>query len=82
VLEIDLVGVAPAARRVHLAARMLSSLIETERAAGASLVQLELSAANRAAAALYAGLDFVVVGRRPRYYPGGHDALLLSRTLE
>lgn len=81
VVEIDLVGVAPPARRQGLAARLLAALLEAERASGAALAQLELSSANAAAAALYARLGFVVVGRRPRYYPDGHDALLLSRAL-
>lgn len=81
VVEIDLVGVAPQARRHGLAARLLAALLDAERASGAALAQLELSSANRAAAGLYAGLGFVVVGRRPRYYPDGHDALLLSLAL-
>lgn len=80
-VEIDLVGVAPEARRQGLAARLLVSLLEAERTCGAALAQLELSSGNEAAAALYAGLGFVVVGRRPRYYPDGRDALLLSLEL-
>ena len=78
-LEIDLVGVAPVARRQGLAARLLLALIEAERCAGLAEVRLELSALNTPAAQLYAGLGFVVVGRRPRYYPDGSDALLLAR---
>ena len=78
-LEIDLVGVAPDARRQGLASRLLTALIEAERCAGLAEVRLELSALNAPAAQLYAGLGFVVVGRRPRYYPDGSDALLLSR---
>jgi len=78
-LEVDLVGVDPAARRRGIAARLLGALIEAERGAGLVEARLELSAANHAAAALYAGLGFVVVGRRPRYYPDGSEALLLAR---
>ncbi len=33
------------------------------------------------AQALYAGLDFVVVGRRARYYPDGETGPLLTRPL-
>ncbi|MBK7947949.1 MAG: GNAT family N-acetyltransferase [Deltaproteobacteria bacterium] len=80
-VEIDLVGVAPQARRRGLAIRMLEVLLEAERTRGAALAQLELSSGNEAASALYAGLGFVVVGRRPRYYPDGRDALLLSLEL-
>lgn len=81
-LEIDLVGVDPMSRRGGIAARLLARLIEAERAAGGAEVRLELSAANAAASALYAGLGFVVVGRRPRYYPDGSDALLLTLSLD
>jgi len=80
-LEIDLVGVDPGARRSGVAGRLLVRLLEIERAAGGVEAQLELSTANSAASALYADLGFVVVGRRPRYYPDGSDALLLTRSL-
>ena len=80
-LEIDLVGVDPMSRRGGVAARLLARLIEAERVAGLVEARLELSASNSAASALYAGLGFVVVGRRPRYYPDGSDALLLTLLL-
>lgn len=80
-LEIDLVGVDPAFRRRGLGAALVSELIESEQLAGAAEVQLELAASNEPAQALYESLDFVVVGRRPRYYPDGEDALLLTRSL-
>ena len=81
-LEIDLVGVEPGTRRQGWAARLLTALIESESRAGLAEARLELSALNAPAARLYAGLGFVVVGRRPRYYPDGSDALLLSRSVE
>jgi len=79
VLEIDLVGVDPARRRQGIAAGLLGDLLAIEWAAGAGEARLELAAGNRGAQRLYAGLGFVVVGRRSRYYPDGDDALLLSR---
>ena len=78
-LEIDLVGVDPAVRRGGVARGLLLHLLEVERSEGLVEARLELSARNAPAEALYAGLGFVVVGRRPRYYPDGSDALLLSR---
>ncbi len=78
-LEIDLVGVSPPARRRGVASRLLARLLEAEAREGLAEARLELSAQNTAAAGLYAALGFVVVGRRPRYYPDGSDALLLSR---
>lgn len=78
-LEIDLVGVDPAVRRGGVARDLLLHLLELERSEGLVEARLELSARNAPAAALYAGLGFVVVGRRPRYYPDGSDVLLLAR---
>jgi ribosomal-protein-alanine N-acetyltransferase len=43
---------------------------------------LELRASNVPARALYEQAGFVVAGRRPRYYPGGEDALLMTLDLE
>ena len=80
-VEIDLLGVAPEQRRCGIAAALLADLIEREAAAGAHELRLELREANVGARALYAGLGFVVVGRRSRYYPDGENALLLTRTL-
>lgn len=80
-LEIDLVGVRAAARRRGVARSLLEALIEAEVAKGLSEARLELAATNAAARALYAGLGFMVVGTRTRYYPDGADALLLSRLI-
>ena len=81
-LEIDLVGVEPAARRRGFARDLLVRLLEDEAAAGLVEARLELSSQNAAAAVLYDRLGFVVVGRRARYYPDGSDALLLSRAFD
>ena len=80
-LEIDLLGVAPEKRRRGAAAALLERLIASEQIAGVAEVRLELRASNSSAQALYAGLGFVVVGRRARYYPDGEDALLLTRAV-
>jgi ribosomal-protein-alanine N-acetyltransferase len=42
---------------------------------------LEVSATNDAARRLYDGAGFVEVGRRPRYYADGTDAVLMQRAL-
>jgi len=42
-------------------------------------VWLEVHEQNSSARALYAALGFVEVGRRPRYYPDGGTALLMTR---
>jgi ribosomal-protein-alanine N-acetyltransferase len=80
-LEIDLVGVRREHRRSGIARELLNGLIEDEAGKGLVEVRLELAASNEPASGLYAGLDFVVVGRRTRYYPDGDDAVLLSRMI-
>jgi ribosomal-protein-alanine N-acetyltransferase len=80
-LEIDLVGVHPDARRRGVARALLTDLLEREAASGATEARLELAASNAPACALYESVGFVVVGRRTRYYPDGDDALLLSRAI-
>jgi ribosomal protein S18 acetylase RimI-like enzyme len=77
-LEIDLVGVDPRCRREGIARALLRATLAAEADAGLSEVRLEVVAGNRAALRLYEALDFVVVGRRKRYYPDGDDGLLLS----
>jgi ribosomal protein S18 acetylase RimI-like enzyme len=47
-------------------------------AAGAEVVHLEVRASNEAARRFYGELGFDEVGARPRYYPDGEDAVLLS----
>ena len=77
-LEIDLVGVDPAQRRRGLARRLLARVLRDESAEGLAEARLELADSNTPALQLYRALGFVVVGRRPRYYPDGADALLLT----
>ena len=48
---------------------------------GAVAIFLEVAPSNAAALALYGSAGFVQVGRRPRYYPGGGDALVLRGPL-
>jgi [ribosomal protein S18]-alanine N-acetyltransferase len=82
--EILSLGVAPRWRRLGIARDLLRAAIdETRRRSRPSLV-LEVATDNEAASALYAGLGFVAVGRRARYYkrPDGRaDALILRLTL-
>ena len=75
--EILTLAVAPSARRQGRAMALLDAAIALVRGAGARALFLEVSAVNTAAQALYARAGFVEVGRRPRYYADGADALVL-----
>ena len=80
--EVLSIGVLPECRRSGIACAMLGAVFaEAERRDGDSVV-LEVAADNDPARRLYAGLCFVAVGRRPRYYSrssGLIDALILRR---
>lgn len=80
--EILSIGVLPERRCGGIARALLDAVFaEAERRGGDSVV-LEVAADNEPARRLYAGLGFVAVGRRPRYYSRGSgliDALILRR---
>lgn len=80
--RVDQVPVDPDRRRRGIGCALLEELIAAEGEGGVTTFRLELAARNAAAAALYAAVGFVVVGRRARYYPDGDDALLLTWTAE
>ncbi len=76
--EVMAVGVAPDWRGGGLGRRLVDDTLRELAHAGVRRVHLELRASNAAARRLYEGAGFVVRGRRPRYYRGGEDALLMS----
>ncbi|MBI5209562.1 MAG: ribosomal protein S18-alanine N-acetyltransferase [Elusimicrobia bacterium] len=60
---------------------MLGRVVEEALAAGCERLSLEVGQANAPAAALYASAGFKAVGRRPRYYDDGSDAVLMDLAL-
>ena len=81
--EIQLMKVAtdPRYRRRGFARALIEEMIVDGRKQGARRVTLEVRPSNHAARRLYHTLGFVEVGRRPRYYRDGEDALLLDLDL-
>lgn len=73
--------VAPTLRRRGHGRALLDALVAWAADAGAYAVTLEVRAGNVAARALYAGAGLAEVGRRPRYYADGEDAVLMTRPL-
>jgi dihydroorotate dehydrogenase electron transfer subunit len=76
-VELLWIAVAPRARRRGLGAALVAIVADWARELGGRVL-LEVRGDNAAARALYARAGFVVVGRRPRYYRDGEDALLLA----
>lgn len=76
-LHVLLTGVAPAARRRGIGTRLLGALLAAER--GLAQAYLEVREGNREAQSFYVSLGFEAVGRRPRHYPDGEAAVLMTR---
>jgi ribosomal protein S18 acetylase RimI-like enzyme len=79
-LHVLLTGVEPAARRRGTASRLFRAVLERER--GLARVHLEVRESNAGAQAFYRALGLHSSGHRPRHYPGGEAAILMSRSLE
>ncbi len=77
-VEIHAVAVAGLARRRGVGRALVRRAVERARASRRERVDLEVGQHNRAARALYVDEGFIAVARRPRYYRGGEDALLMS----
>lgn len=77
--EILNLAVEPHSRHQGVARALLSASLEATRAAGASLVFLEVRESNAAAIAFYRFHGFRQTGRRRRYYHDpAEDALVLK----
>jgi ribosomal-protein-alanine N-acetyltransferase len=83
--ELLSIGVVPEAQRRGIARRLIAACVERVASAGATALFLEVGETNASARALYDGLGFQVVGRRPGYYrqpDGSHeDAVVMRRDL-
>jgi ribosomal-protein-alanine N-acetyltransferase len=80
-LHVHALAVDARARRRGLGAELLAAALADARSAGLVRVHLELRASNAAALGLYRRFGFERVGRRPGYYAGIEDALLLRLEL-
>ena len=80
--ELVRIAVLPERRRLGLGRTLLQQTLSRLAAAGVREVFLDVRRDNAGALALYRRLGFERVGRRPRYYRDGTDAILLKRTAE
>lgn len=79
--QVTTLAVHPARARQGLGVDLMRHLHERARAGDCGVVTLEVSAVNRPALALYTRLGYEIVGRRPKYYNDGSDALLMTLRL-
>lgn len=75
------IAVHPGARRRGVGRRLMDHLLDALARRGVRDVHLEVRDGNTAARALYAATGFHPVGRRPRYYADGEDAVTYHRSM-
>lgn len=79
--EILTLAVAPAARRKGVGRALVEAAAAIAAANDAEAMFLEVAEDNTAAIGLYQSSGFAWAGRRPRYYGGVTDALVMRRRL-
>ena len=72
------IAVSEAWRRQGVAKLMMDDLFSFATGTGADVIYLEVRPSNAPAREFYRTLGFSEIGRRPRYYLDGEDALVLS----
>lgn len=77
-MHVTTLAVHPSFQRRGVARRLMERCFEEARQRGCTQATLEVRESNEAAQSLYASYGFVVAGRRPRYYKGGEDALIMT----
>jgi ribosomal-protein-alanine N-acetyltransferase len=79
---LETVAVDAAARRCGVGRALCEAIVGWSNEQGARILELEVRAGSAGAIALYAGLGFVVAGRRRGYYrEPAEDAVLMRREL-
>jgi ribosomal-protein-alanine N-acetyltransferase len=79
VAELESVAVEAAARRRGVGGALCAAVSDWCRRQGVTALELEVRAGSGGAIALYAGLGFVVAGRRAGYYREPVEDALLMR---
>jgi ribosomal-protein-alanine N-acetyltransferase len=76
--EAEILTLGVAVKRQGIGRALMEAVIGHLKADGIAVLHLEVAASNVAASGLYEALGFLQTGKRPRYYPDGGDALILS----
>ncbi len=82
VADLQRVAVLRSQRGQGVGGRLVDQVVEAARDSSCARVLLEVAADNAAALAVYEHHGFTEIDRRPRYYPGDVDAVILQRTVD
>ena len=78
-MHVNKIAVAPAERRRGVAIALMEHCLDFARSKSVETISLEVRESNAAAQDFYASLSFEPVYVRPRYYPDGESAVVMSR---
>lgn len=81
-MHINKIAVAPAERRRGIAIALMHLCMDAARERGVTLLSLEVRQSNAGAQRFYENLQFEPSYIRPRYYPDGEAAVVMTRRLE
>ena len=75
--DVQTIAVTPLRQGNGWGRALLAAAVDAAWARGCTRLFLEVRSDNKAALALYGACGFVRMGRRPRYYPDGADAITM-----
>jgi ribosomal-protein-alanine N-acetyltransferase len=82
VADLQRVAVLPSRRRLGIGRELLDRVLDEAAARSCVRVLLEVAADNAPAIALYEADGFREIDRRPRYYGGDVDAVIMQRHVD
>lgn len=77
-MHVNKIAVDPSWRRQRVAILLMDEVFAFARLNGIASVSLEVRESNEAARKLYGALEFEERYRRPRYYPDGESAIVMT----
>jgi len=77
-MHVNKIAVSAALRRRGIARDLMDRCLEFARKSGIHVISLEVRKSNEGAQAFYRTLDFTDAFIRPRYYPDGEAAVVMS----
>ncbi|MFA6956472.1 MAG: ribosomal protein S18-alanine N-acetyltransferase [Thermoanaerobaculia bacterium] len=81
-MHVNKIAVDPSMRRRGIAALLMDECFAFARLNGVASISLEVRESNEGARALYRSLGFAESYRRPRYYPDGEAAIVMTCAVE
>ncbi|MEO6259127.1 MAG: ribosomal protein S18-alanine N-acetyltransferase [Thermoanaerobaculia bacterium] len=81
-MHINKIAVAEAERRQGVALALMQECLSFAAGRGIKVLSLEVRQSNQGAQDFYRRLEFEPAYLRPRYYPDGESAVVMSKTIE